>query len=313
MLALKSGNGRGVRGAMPSLFGLSLSAEHFVLPRLLRKPVRILSRVGRGEFTPPPYAASMLTVSFLAASSLYGAYVGGHFPALVQGVTARSGFAVDQIKVSGNRETSEIDILDKLQLDGWTSLVGFDPEEARERIVALPWVRSAAVRKVYPGTMEVRIEEREAFAIWQNGNQLSVIEKSGAVIAPYTGGRQAMLPLVVGFGAAERAADFVAKVDAYPELAARVKGYMRVGERRWDLRLDNGITVKLPENGVDAALTDLVALDRDDALLTRDISAVDMRFTDRLVVQLTPEAMERRQAELKAKPKVVKSTAGKRI
>ena len=201
MFALRSGYGRGERGARPGIFGLSLSADGFVLPRFLRKPVRVLSRFGRGQFTPPPYAASMLTAAFLAASSLYGAYLGGHFPALVQGVTARSGFAVDQIKVSGNRETSEIDILDKLELDGWTSLVGFDADEARERIASLPWVREAAVRKVYPDTIEVRIEEREAFAIWQHGNQLSVVEKSGRVIAPFAGGRQAALPLVVGFDA----------------------------------------------------------------------------------------------------------------
>ncbi|WP_378949945.1 cell division protein FtsQ/DivIB [Mesorhizobium sp. ANAO-SY3R2] len=312
MLALRSGYGRGVRGAKPGIFGLSLSADGFVLPRFLRKPVRVLSRFGRGQFTPPPYAASMLTAAFLAASSLYGAYLGGHFPAMVQGVTARSGFAVDQIKVSGNRETSEIDILDKLELDGWTSLVGFDPDQARVRIASLPWVREAAVRKVYPNTIEVRVEEREAFAIWQHGNELSVVEKSGRVIAPFVGGRQAVLPLVVGFDAGQRAADFVAKVSAYPELASRVKGYVRIGERRWDLRLDNGITVKLPENHVDLALAELVALDRQDALLGRDISTVDMRFTDRLVVQLTPEAMERRQAELSAKPKVVKATTEKR-
>ncbi|SUU89220.1 cell division protein FtsQ [Aminobacter aminovorans] len=313
MFALRSGQNRRMGGAAPRVFGLSLSAEHFVLPRLLRKPVRMLSRFGRGEFTPPPYAASMLTAAFLAASSLYGAYLGGHFPAMVQGVTARSGFAVDQIKVSGNRETSEIDILDKLELDGWTSLVGFNPEEARERIVSLPWVRDAAVRKVYPDTIEVRIDERDAFAIWQHGSQLSVVEKDGKIIAPYAGGRQATLPLVIGFGAADRAADFVARVQAFPELAARVKGYIRVGERRWDLRLDNGITVKLPENQVDAALADLADLDRENALLTRDISAVDMRFGDRLVVQLTPEAAERRATALNAKPKAVKAKVEKRI
>lgn len=312
MFALRSGHGRGVRGAKPSVFGLSLSAEHFVLPRLLRKPVRILSRLGRGDFTPPPYAASMLTASFLAVSSLYGAYLGGHFPAMVQAVTARSGFAVDQIKVSGNRETSEIDILDKLELDGWTSLVGFDADEARARIASLPWVSNAAVRKVYPGTIEVRIDEREAFAIWQYDNQLNVVEKDGKIIAPFTGGRQVALPLVIGFGAAERAAGFVAKVNAYPELASRVRGYIRVGERRWDLRLENGITVKLPESGADAALAELVALDRDKALLTRDIAAVDMRFGDRLVVQLTPEAVERRAAEAGAKPKAFKAKAEKR-
>ncbi|TGS46900.1 FtsQ-type POTRA domain-containing protein, partial [bacterium M00.F.Ca.ET.179.01.1.1] len=99
---------------------------------------------------------------------------------VVQGITARTGFAVDQIKVVGNRQTSEIDVLDRLGLDGWTSLIGFDAEAARERIATLPWDEGAAVRKIYPHTLEVRIEEREAFALWQQGASESVIEKSRA-------------------------------------------------------------------------------------------------------------------------------------
>ncbi len=313
MFALKSVYGREICGAKDSIFWFSLSARHVVLPRLLRKPVRILSRFGRGGFSPPPYAASMLTFCFLTTSCLYGAYLGGHMPAMMRGVTAHSGFVVDQIKVSGNYEISEIDILDKLELDGWTSLISFNPESARERIVTLPWVRKAAVRKVYPNTIEVCVDERDAFAIWQHDNQLSVIEKDGTVIALYSGGSQAMLPLVVGIGAAKGASDFITKVRAYPQLATRVRGYIRVGERRWDLRLDNGVTVKLPETNVDAALKNLVAIDKRDAILTRDIAAIDMRFTDRLVVQLTPEAMERRQAQLKTKQKAVQATTGKKV
>ncbi len=105
----------------------------------------------------------------------------------------------------GNRETSEIDVLDRLELDGWTSLVGFDAEAARERIETLPWIEVAAVRKVYPHALEVRVEERQPFAIWQQGRELSVIEKDGRVIAPYAGGKEAKLPLIIGVGAPERA------------------------------------------------------------------------------------------------------------
>ena len=227
--------------------------------------------------------------------------------------STRTGFAVDQIKVVGNRQTSEIDILDRLELDGWTSLIGFDAEAARERIDTLPWVEVAAVRKVYPHTLEVRVEEREPFALWQQGSELSVIERSGAVIAPFSGGKQALLPLIIGTGAPAKAPDFVAKIQKFPELAARVKGYIRIGERRWDLKLENGITIKLPEDGEDQAIADLVRMDHDNGLLTRDIAAVDMRISDRLVVQLTPEAATQRQAALNEKPQNLKRKAGTKI
>src|SRR5690606_12257848 len=106
------------------------------------------------------------------ATGLYGAYVGGHMPAVAQAVTARTGFAVDEIRVVGHKETSEIDILGQLGLDGWTALVGFNAEAARERVAALPWVEVASVRKVYPHEIEVRVREREPFAIWQHGREL---------------------------------------------------------------------------------------------------------------------------------------------
>ncbi|CAG0996162.1 hypothetical protein RHIZO_02527 [Rhizobiaceae bacterium] len=269
-----------------------------MLPRWLRRPARVLGRLTGGDVVAPRYSSSIMTAAFLAATGLYGAQVGGHMPAVVQALTARSGFAVDQVRVTGHVETSEIDILDALALDGWTSLIGFDAEAARERVAALPWIQGAAIRKVYPDTIEVDVEERAAFAIWQHGSELSVVEASGRPIAPFAGGGKAALPLVIGMGANEAASAFIAKVKGYPELASRVRGYIRVAERRWDLRLENGITVKLPESGEDEAIVELLAMDRDSALLSRDILAVDLRLADRVVVQLTPEGVERRAAAL---------------
>jgi cell division protein FtsQ len=310
---LKWGQDKGRGGAGPALFGMPLSFDHFVLPRVLRRPVRVLARLGGGDFVAPRFSAAILSASLIASSSLYGAILGGHADDIVQSITARTGFAVDQIKVVGNRQTSEIDILDRLELDGWTSLIGFDAEAARERIDTLPWVEVAAVRKVYPHSLEVRVEEREPFALWQQGSELSVIERSGAVIAPFSGGKQALLPLIIGTGAPAKAPDFLAKIQKFPELAARVKGYIRIGERRWDLKLENGITVKLPEDGEDQAIADLVRMDHDNGLLTRDIAAVDMRISDRLVVQLTPEAATQRQAALNEKPQNLKRKSGTKI
>ena len=280
--------------------------DNVVLPKWLRRPARLLRRLNDGDLSVPRYAATALTAAFLGATGLYGAYLGGHMPTVAQAVTARTGFAVDEVRVVGHRETSEIDILGQLGLDGWTSLIGFNAEAARDRVAELPWVEVASVRKVYPDEIEVQVQEREPFAIWQRGSELSVIERDGRVIAPFGGGRLAGLPQVIGVGADRDAAAFVDKLSAYPQLASRVRAYVRVGERRWDLRLDNGVTVKLPENGEDEAIASLLAVDRQGSLLSRDIVAVDMRIADRLVVQLTPDAMERRTAELEAQAKARK-------
>jgi cell division protein FtsQ len=318
VFALKPGQSGKAGAPRPAVFGLSLPVGYllpgrFVLPRFLRRPARLISRLCDGEYSPPRHAGVIATAVFLSSSALYGAWLGGQIPAVAQSVTARLGFAVDQVRVSGNKETSEIDILERLDLDGWTSLVGFDADAARRRIAELPWVKVAAVRKVYPDALEVRIEEREPFAIWQHGSQLAIVERSGNVIAPFNGGRHAVLPLVIGYGAAEQAADFVGKIRQHPELAARVKGFIRVAERRWDLRLENGITIRLPESGEDAAIAEVLRLDREDGLLSRDIAAVDLRLEDRLVVRLTPEAMVRRTEVLAEQAKAARKKPGKSI
>lgn len=276
-----------------------MAANRFVLPRYLRRPVRKTSRLLSGESEPPRFAATALTAGFLSATVIYGAWLGGHFPAIVKAIAAHTGFAVSEIAVTGNRQTSEIDIVGALGLDGSTALVGLDPAAARARIVSLPWVEGASVRKIYPATLEVKLTERKPFALWQQGETLSVIEKDGAIIAPYTDTRFAALPLVVGAGAAERASAFILGMEQFPSVASRVKGYVRIADRRWDLRLDNGITVRLPERGEFAAVKRLVDMEAADGLLERDIVAVDLRFDDRVVVQLSPRSAEQQAERVK--------------
>lgn len=307
------GSGRDGRSGARQVRGGSLVAfqERLVLPKWLRRPARLLKRLTSGEIAPPRFAATAMTAVFFALTGAYGAYLGGRIPDYAQAVTARTGFAVDQVRVIGHKHTSEIDILGQLELDGWTSLVGFNVEAARERVAELPWVEWASVRKVYPDGIEVQVREREPFALWQSGDQIAVIEKDGRVIVPFTGGSLSGLPQVVGLGAAEGARGFLEKVAAHPGLAPRVKAYVRVAERRWDLRLDNGMTVKLPEDGEDEAIVSLLAFDRDGALFSRDVVAVDMRIPDRLVLQLSPQGMERRTAELEAQAKARKKAGNK--
>lgn len=274
-----------------------------VLPRPLRKPVRLLMRFAQGDMTPPRYSALILSAAYLGAFSLYGAVLGGHMPAVAQAVTARTGFAVDEITVSGNKEISEIDVLDQLDLTGWTSLVGFNVDAARERIGKLAWVENASVRKVYPDKIEVELHERKPFAVWQHDGKLSVIEPSGRIIASYPGTTRSPLPMIVGLGAPEAGAAFVETVARFPHLAGQVATYVRIADRRWDLRLENGVTVKLPEHGVEEALSRLDELDRTDRLLSRAVRAVDMRLGDRVVVALSEEGVKMREETLKEQAK----------
>jgi len=264
-----------------------------------RRMVRTVSQVARSDFTVPRFATAALMIAMVGGASLYGAVLGGRMPAVIEAVAASTGFAVERVEVAGNAETSEIDVLGAIGLNGYTPLLGFDARAARERIAALPWVKSVAVRKTYPATIEVRIVERRPFAIWQRGDQLDIVDRFGKPIIPYPGAGYTNLPLVVGEGAAARASDFIARIAAYPDIASHVVGHVRVADRRWDLRLDNGVTIHLPEQGEIDALAEVARLNREQGLLARDIVAIDMRLPDRIAIRLAHEAAEARQAALK--------------
>jgi cell division protein FtsQ len=109
------------------------------------------------------------------------------------------------------------------------------------------------------------------------------------------------LPLVVGKGADVKARDFLALLDRYPQVRIVTKAAILVGDRRWNLRLKDGLDIRLPENDVGNALAMLSKLDKEDRLFSRDIVAVDMRLPDRLTVQLSDDAAKAREELFKDK------------
>jgi cell division protein FtsQ len=253
-----------------------------------------------------PVSFGKLTFVVIASTGLYGMTLGGHTTTVIDSVAEPLGFAIDTIDVSGNTETSEIDVLQALWQTGAQSLPSLDPDAARLTLEAMPWIEKAAVAKTYPDRVAIRLTERKPYALWQKGRELYVIDRDGREIVPYAAARFSNLPFVVGVGAAKNAAKFLDQMDVLPELRTRVKAYIRVGDRRWDLRLENGKTLRLPEEGAIEAAAAIARMDRDIGLLSRDILVVDMRIEDRMVIRLTPDALVRRDAALKERAKIIK-------
>jgi cell division protein FtsQ len=283
----------------------------FILPRPLRRVVRFLVGLGSGRVRIPRHAGSLSLVAFMAATGFYGMSLGGHSHDVAQATTTAVGFGIENVQVSGNVQTSEIDILQQLGLDGTTSLVSLDVQEARNLVAQLPWVENVDVRKVYPDTISVSLKERTAFGIWQHGDELSLIERDGRVISALRDNKYSSLPLFVGRDAEVVAAEFYDSFSQWPNIKARVKAYVRVASRRWDLHLDNGVVVKLPEGDIAQAMQALNQMEADNQILERDIVAVDFRLADRTTVQLTPGAVERRQAAVDVRTKELKKAEGR--
>jgi cell division protein FtsQ len=184
--------------------------------------------------------------------------------------TATLGLRVADIRVEGRATTDRDTILEALNARPGTPLLAVDPARAKQQLESLPWVRSAVIERRFPDTIYVRLVEREPMALWQHHGKLK-------------------LPLVVGEDAPAHANELLTMLAREPDLAAHVTAAIRVGGRRWNLRLDNAIDVLLPADDPAAAWAGLAGLQRNSAILQRDVQAIDMRLPDRLVVRVAPE------------------------
>ena len=101
---------------------------------------------------------------------------------VVSAVTAWSGLAIQKIEISGQSETSEVDIIHALGIGPFPSLVTFDAGAGRDGIAALPWVKQATIKKLYPDTLQVSVVERQPFAIWQHDDKIALVDREGATI-----------------------------------------------------------------------------------------------------------------------------------
>src|SRR5436190_3704310 len=258
----------------------------------------------------PRRAVLWLTLATLLGSATLGVVKGGHVDVVLaqladgrNALANSAGFHITSITINGRRQLSQDEVLGIGGVNGRSSLLFLDAATVRDKLKANPWIAEATVLKFYPGQLQIDLVERTAFAVWQQDGRLSVIADDGAVLEPYVARRFMSLPLVVGKGAETRARDFLALLARYPQVHTVTKAAIFVGERRWNLRLKDGLDIRLPENDVGNALAALSKLDKDDRLFSRDIVAVDMRLPDRLTVQLSEDAAKAREELFKEKKK----------
>jgi cell division protein FtsQ len=213
----------------------------------------------------------------------------------------RVGFRIAAVDINGRSQLTQDEVLAIGGITGQSSLLFLDAATVRDRLKSNPWIADATVLKFYPGRLQIDISERKPFAVWQRDGRLSVIADDGAVLEAFVARRFANLPLVVGQGADTKARDFLALLDRYPQLRAQTKAAILVSERRWNLRLADGLDVRLPEFDAGTALATLARLDKEDRIFERDIEAVDLRLADRITVRLSEEAAKARDEQFKPK------------
>jgi cell division protein FtsQ len=250
-------------------------------------------------------------LGFWLGNAGLAAHVTGTLTDRTLALSGHLGFAVREVYADGRVRTAPEALRAQLGISVGQPILAVDPVATRARLEQLPWVERASVERLLPDRIEVRLIERQPLALWQRADRFALIDRGGEVIAPDVAAldagqgpgaadphadpaiRWGQLRVLVGDEAPRHAARLFALLSTEPELWARVAAATWVGDRRWTLRLDNRIDVLLPEQGMLSAWRFLAQKAREDALLERAISVVDLRFLPkRLRLRLDPEALQ---------------------
>jgi cell division protein FtsQ len=254
-------------------------------------PWRLMLRRQRRLLRPGLWVGTAMIVVVLIGAAIRSTEPGGaaaeslaRLRERLGSVTAASGLRVSDVVVEGRANTPEPLLRAAIGVSKGDPILGFSVEQARNRIETLSWVEHATVERRLPGTVVVYLQERRPFAIWQNHGKFQLVDRGGQVVNQDIS-QFRKLPLIVGMGAPAAAAPLLDALTDRPALAEKVVAAVRVGERRWNLRMKNGADVMLPEGHEVAAIDRLVQLEQEHSLLERPLVAIDMRLPDRLVLR----------------------------
>lgn len=268
---------------------------------------RLPMRAGWMERTPRAWRVAAVT--FISTAVVYGLSAGGYFgrsadfaARKMSTIMVSAGFRVARVTIEGQNRVGNQEIMRALKLDSSVSTLGFETTAAQKRLEKLPLIRRARVMRLLPSQLHVVIEERVPYAIWQHKSALSLVDQDGTVLEKLKDGARPNLPLVVGAGAAENARDLLNELARWPQVKAKVQAAIRVADRRWNLKLANGLEIRLPEENIARALKKVAELDRTQKILSGDAVAVDLRLSDRVTIRLGKEAAPRRDSAFTASP-----------
>lgn len=211
---------------------------------------------------------------------------------LRRSIEERPEFMVRLMTVDGGSEELIEDIREVLPVDFPVSSFDLDLAQIRERVQELGAVERADVHIRAGGVLQIVVTERVPAVIWRSASALELLDPEGHRVAALDAriGRPD-LPLLAGAGADAAVPEALEILAAAAPILPRVRGLLRVGERRWDIVLDRDQRILLPETQPVRAVEHVLALDETHDLLERDLTVVDMRLPRRPTLRLSEGAV----------------------
>jgi len=208
-------------------------------------------------------------------------------------IQERPEFMVSLMAIDGAGANLSQDIREVVPLDFPISSFDLDLEQIRAVITGLDPVRGASVRIRPGGVLQVDVTERQPAVIWRTRDGLEMLDENGVHVDDIASrSARGDLPLIAGEGADRHVGEAMMLFAAARPLGKRLRGIVRMGERRWDMVLDRNQRILLPTDNPVRALERVIVLNQSNDLLERDVVAVDMRLGERPTLRMSSFALK---------------------
>lgn len=264
-------------------------------------PSRLAYRLHRLWLTPAVRGLAHVGLPVLAVVAALALWLGdegrraaivAQYETLRDDFQNRPEFRVSLLRIEGASAPVDAAIRSMMPVKLPASSFALDLDGLRDMILRLDAVAGVDL-VIRAGQLEVAVTERVPAVLWRRAAGIEMLDATGHRVATLVAREgRADLPLIAGAGADRAVPEALALLAAAEPMLARTRGLVRVGERRWDMVLDRGQRILLPETGAVAALQRVVALDRAEEILARDFTHLDMRNEDRPTLRLGAAALE---------------------
>lgn len=210
--------------------------------------------------------------------------VGHFFVTFADERIASIGLNLQNVRLVNVSDQATPDVKKALQFTKGQPLALMDLTAVQKAVENVGWVKSATVRRQFPGLLIINVVERPRLAVWQYHGKETVIDDTGQIIPEAVSTRFSDLPLVVGEGANEAAPDIIELVRARPDLWQKTYALQRIDTRRWNILLKNSTVIKLPAINQEQAMARLDALMAQQRVLDQGLAAIDLLDPNALVV-----------------------------
>ncbi len=205
-------------------------------------------------------------------------------------VSAKNGYIVQNVQVVGRDRVAGKDLLNALNIQRGMPLFAYDPQEAQERVKQLVGVDTVFIERRWPNTVFIRLTERQPVAKWQKNETVTLIDRNGQTVAAKNTDQDTHYPILIGDDVTTQITPLFQLLQGQPDLLKQVKAATWVGQRRWDLLLQNGVTIKLPAQNTTLAIAQLMKLVQQDHIFDKDLEIVDLRLPGQAVLRPTKRA-----------------------